>query len=81
MEAAPAETVSTRTAHMIALDIDGTLARCLAPGLMEALISGKDESYGCTEEVSRGASGASGPDGGGLAEGPGYEAWRAAAGG
>jgi HAD superfamily hydrolase (TIGR01484 family) len=27
MEAAPAETVSTRTAHMIALDIDGTLAR------------------------------------------------------
>ena len=37
---------------------------CLAPGLMEALNPGEDESYGSTEEVPRGASGASDQDGG-----------------
>jgi len=37
---------------------------CPAPCLMEALIPRKDESHGSTDEVSRGASGASDPDGG-----------------
>ena len=37
---------------------------CRVPGLMEALIPRKDESHGSTEEVPRGASGASDPDGG-----------------
>ena len=32
--------------------------RCLAPGLMEALIPGEDEDHGSTTEVPRGASGA-----------------------
>ncbi|GAA2499087.1 hypothetical protein GCM10009858_41770 [Terrabacter carboxydivorans] len=36
---------------------------CPVPGLMEALISRKDESHGSTEEVPGGASGASDQDG------------------
>ena len=40
------------------------LAFCLVPGLMEALNPREDESHGSTEEVPRGASGASDPDGG-----------------
>jgi len=40
------------------------LLECLVPGLMEALNPREDESHGSTEEVSRGASGASDPDGG-----------------
>ncbi|MFS0704278.1 transposase, partial [Cellulomonas sp. 179-A 9B4 NHS] len=30
---------------------DGTWDNCLAPGLTEALVPGKDEGHGCTEEV------------------------------
>ena len=37
--------------------------QCSVPGLMEALIPREDESHGSTEEVSRGASGASDQDG------------------
>lgn len=40
------------------------LGDCRVPAVMEALIPRKDESHGSTEEVSRGASGASDPDGG-----------------
>jgi hypothetical protein len=31
---------------------------CIAPDLMEALIAGKDEDHGCTEEVFAGVAGA-----------------------
>ena len=39
------------------------VAKCLVPGLMEALIPRKDESHGSTEEVPGGASGAGDQDG------------------
>ena len=42
----------------------GLVTVCLAPGLMEALDPGEDESHGSTEEVPGGASGASDSDGG-----------------
>jgi len=50
--------------HLVMVDIDDTIVECLVPGLMEALNPREDESHGSTEEVPRGASGASDPDGG-----------------
>ena len=44
-------------------------AGCIAPGLMEALITRKDGSHGSTEEVFGGIEGARHSDGGGGAEG------------
>ena len=47
------------TARRTEIDVN-----CPAPGLMEALDPGEDESHGGTEEVPRRAAGAGDPDGG-----------------
>ena len=51
-------------AGLVCLVVAVQLQVCLAPGLMEALNPGEDESHGSIEEVPRGASGASDPVGG-----------------
>jgi hypothetical protein len=50
-----------------------TVWLCIAPGLMEALIAGKDEDHGCTEEVFARAEGAGDAFGAGCATGRGDE--------
>jgi transposase len=60
----PADRLTWAPGDVAQCDLWFPTRKCLVPGLMEALIPREDESHGSTEEVPRGASGASDQDGG-----------------